>query len=524
MSKVSLIDIHILNKLLSSVAEEMGIVLKKSAFSANIKERKDFSCAIFDSKARLLAQAAHIPVHLGAMPMTVSNMLKLKQPYKGDVIWSNDPFLGGTHLPDITMLKAVFLENEDEPIFYVVCRAHHADIGGKYPGSMALVEDIKDEGVMISPEYIIKNKQIIEKNFNHFLTQVRKPEERKGDILAQLACLERGSKRLIQLVKSWGKEKILSVIDMLIDYGERVMKETIKEIPNGEYEFCDALDDDGFNKEPIWIKVNIKIKDDQAILDFSNTDRQVKSSINTVKSVTASCCYYVFFCLLGEDYPINHGSLAPIKIVTQPATIVDAQRPAPVAAGNVETSQRIVDVILGALSKALPDKIPAASCGTMNNVSFGGIDPRNNKEFTYYETIGGGMGASPNMDGLSAVQVHMTNTLNTPIEAIEYEYPVMIEKYKIRRNSGGCGKFKGGDGIIRSFKFLFNGTLSLLTERRIFSPYGLYGGTSGKKGKNLVFIDDKIIKLSGKTTINIKKGDILEIYTPGGGGWGIDRG
>jgi len=517
------IEVNILNKLLSSIAEEMGIVLKKASFSANIKERKDFSCAIFDSEARLLAQAAHIPVHLGAMPMTVTSILRLKTPRNGDVIWSNDPFLGGTHLPDITMLKPVFVDtNDDKPLFYVVCRAHHADIGGKYPGSMSLVKDFKDEGFLILPQNIVNNNKIEKEILDHFLKNVRKPQERKGDILAQLACLERGSQRLIQLAKAWSKEKIISTANMLIDYGEKVMRETIKEIPDGEYEFCDALDDDGFNDIPINIRLNLKIEKDYAILDFTNTDDQVESSINTVKSVTASCCYYVFFCLLGEDYPINQGSLNPIKIITRKGSLVDAKKPAPVAAGNVETSQRIVDVIFGALSKALPDKIPAASCGTMNNVSFGGIDPKNNEEFTYYETIGGGMGASPNRDGISAVQVHMTNTLNTPIEAIEYEYPVIIEKYMIRKNSGGSGKFKGGDGIIRSFRFLFDGELSLLTERRKFAPYGLYGGKPAKKGENILIKNEKKTNLPGKITINIKSGDILEIYTPGGGGWGID--
>jgi len=518
----SIIDVTILNKLLSSIAEEMGIVLKKASFSTNIKERKDFSCAIFDSKARLLAQAAHIPVHLGAMPMTVANILKIKTPRYGDVIWSNDPFLGGTHLPDITMLKPVFLNSSDhEPMFYVVCRAHHADIGGKYPGSMSLVRNFNDEGFLISPQNIVTNNNIEEEILETFLKNVRKPQERKGDILAQLSCLEKGNQRLIQLTNSWTKEKILSTIEMLIDYGETVMRETIKEIPDGEYKFCDALDDDGFNDTPINIRLNLKIKEDHAVLDFTNTDDQVESSINTVKSVTASCCYYVFFCLLGEDYPINQGSLNPIKIITKKGSIVDAKKPAPVSAGNVETSQRIVDVILGALSKALPDKIPAASCGTMNNISFGGIDPRSHEEFTYYETIGGGMGASPYRDGLSAVQVHMTNTLNTPIEAIEYEYPVMIEKYMIRKGSGGSGKFKGGDGIIRSFRFLFDGKLSLLTERRRFSPYGLYGGKPAKKGENILIRANKTSKLPGKITIDIKKGDILELHTPGGGGWGL---
>jgi len=496
MDNSFIIEASILNKLLSSIAEEMGIVLKKASFSANIKERKDFSCAIFDSKARLIAQAAHIPVHLGAMPMTVANILELKTPRYGDIIWCNDPFLGGTHLPDVTMLKPVFLsKTDDEPIFYVVCRAHHADIGGKYPGSMSLVKDFKDEGFLIPPQHIVTNNQTDKEILNQFLKNVRKPQERKGDILAQIACLERGNKRLIQLTKSWTKKKLLLTIEKLIAYGEKVMRETIKEIPDGEYEFCDALDNDGFNDVALNIRLKLKIEKDQAILDFSKTDNQVKSSMNTVKSVTASCCYYVFFCLLGDDYPINHGSLAPIKLITRRGSLVDSNKPAPIAAGNVETSQRIVDVILGALSKALPHKIPAASCGTMNNISFGGIDPRNKEEFTYYETIGGGMGASPSSDGLSAVQVHMTNTLNTPIEAIEYEYPITIEKYAIRKNSGGKGKFRGGDGIIRSFRFLFDGTLSLLTERREIAPYGLYGGSPAQKGENILIRDNKKTKI-----------------------------
>ncbi len=445
------IDLQILNKLLSSIAEEMGIVLQRSSFSANIKERRDFSCALFDGKARLLAQAAHIPVHLGAMPMTVATVLEYMTPCKGDIIWTNDPFSGGTHLPDITMILPVFFDEicRDDPLFYLVCRAHHADVGGKEPGSMSLANSIEEEGILIRPECICRAGSLDNYRLDRFLSEVRRPDERMNDIKAQIACLMRGADRLYHLVESWSWTKLQGMLEPLLDYGHRVMKKTIASIPSGTYEFCDALDDDGIHDTPIQIRLRLTVDKESVILDFSDSDDQAKTGINTVKSVTCSCCYYVFQCLQGEEYPVNHGAIMPINIITRRGSIVDAKSPAPVAAGNVETSQRIVDVILGALAQAIPDVIPAASCGSMNNISFGG-ELENGKYFSYYETIGGGMGARPYADGLSAVQTHMTNTLNTPIEALEHEYPVLIERYAIRRGSGGNGQFRGGDGIIRS--------------------------------------------------------------------------
>ncbi len=516
------IDIQVTNRILSAIAEEMGLVLQRSAFSSNIKERRDFSCAIFDKKARLLAQAAHIPVHLGAMPDTIKMVRENFELSPGDIIITNDPFSGGTHLPDITLVAGVFDKEEKELIFYLACRAHHADVGAKTPGSMALTQDLDDEGVLIKPNYLSVGGDIIEDYFNELVNQMRNPLERAGDLKAQIASLLRGEKRLKAILESQEKRKFLSTLSHLLSYGKRFMSKTISEIPNGTYEFTDFLDDDGISEELVPIKVTLTIKDDKAIVDFNGTSPQRPSCINATISVTRSAVYYCFFCLVGEGYPVNAGSLEPITIKAPKGSLLNPEPPVPVAAGNVETSQRIVDCVFGALSQAIPEKIPAASCGTMNNIAIGGRF-YDGKEFTYYETIGGGMGARPGKDGISAIQVHMTNTLNTPIEALEQTYPMMIEAYSIRDGSGGIGKFKGGDGIIRRYRFLVPCTISLFTERRKTSPYGLFGGKDGKIGENLLFKTGKNQpkSLPGKCILKLEKGDLLEIRTPGGGGFGL---
>ncbi len=518
---ISPIDIQVTNKLLTAVAEEMGIVLQKSAFSPNIKERRDFSCAVFDGKGRLLAQAAHIPVHLGAMPMTVKEVLGQLTIRPGDVVITNDPFSGGTHLPDITLMSGVFLKGGEKPVFYILARAHHADIGGITPGSMPLARHIDEEGVLISPAYLVQEGEVNQELFDWFMSRVRSREEREGDLRAQMACLDRGAKRLDKILAREGEGSFVEKLDPLLDYGERVMQSVISGLPDGVYEFEDAMDDDGFGSTPVPIRVRLEKTGDGVVADFSNTSPQVESGINTVPSVTAAAVYYCFFCLVGHDYPINAGSLRPIEVITRPGTLLHALPPAPVAAGNVETSQRIVDCVLGALSQAAPDLIPAAGCGTMNNLAVGGRKGRDN-HFTYYETIGGGMGGGPGHPGLSAVQVHMTNTLNTPIEALEQEYPLVVEEYSIRRGSGGTGRFPGGDGIIRRYRFLREATVTLLTERRRLSPYGLDGGGPGKAGRNILYRQGETHpeELPGKAHVDMNPGDVLEIRTPGGGGWG----
>jgi len=520
---LNVIEIEVFNKLFSSIAEEMGIILARSSFSANIKERRDFSCAIFDTRGELVAQAAHIPVHLGAMPMTLTCVLSEMELHPGDVIITNDPYKGGSHLPDITLIEPVFSPDPaapEQPLFYVVNRAHHADVGGRNPGSMGLAACLTDEGFLISPTRLYDKGGYNKKFIESFLKSVRNPEERLGDLRAQTASLARGKTRLHDLLKKYSSDYLFAVVDQLKNYAEKLMRSAINVLPNGAYSYTDYLDDDGITTKSIPISVDLIVHGSTVTADFSRSADQIESSLNAVVSVTMSATTYVFQCLVGEGYPINHGSYRPIKLITRPGTIVDAAKPAPVAAGNVETSQRIVDVLLGALSGAAADLIPAASCGSMNNIAIGGRHTRSGQEYAYYETIGGGMGGRPTMQGLSGIHTHMTNTMNTPIEALEHAYPLRVEQYGLVRNSGGSGSHKGGDGIIRSYRFLDKAHVSILTERRKLAPYGLAGGKPGGKGKNFL-VRGKIKKnLGGKSGFETEPGDLLQIRTPGGGGWG----
>ena len=508
------IELEIFNNLFSAIADEMGIVLRRSAFSPNIRERCDFSCAIFDEKGELVAQASHIPVHLGAMPETMKSILPLFEWKPGDVIITNDPFCGGTHLPDITLIKPIFFKND--LAFFLIVRAHHADVGGKYAGSMAVATHIEEEGILIRPTYLIKEGKIQKDFIENLLVKLRNPQEREGDFNAQIASLLRGEVRLNEMYKKYGLPKLKEIIDELKNYSQRAMEKILEKVPPGNYSFIDYLDDDGLEEENIPIEVEIRFKEKKAIVDFSKSASQVKGCVNAPKAVTYSAVYYVFLSLLNTlgEYPINQGCFKPIEIITKPGTIVSATYPSAVAAGNVETSQRIVDTLLGALSQAFPDLIPSASCGTMNNIAIG------NEKFAYYETIGGGMGGRPGKEGLSGVHTHMTNTLNTPVEALEHDYPIRIERYAIRENSGGKGKYRGGNGLIREYTFLEACTVTILSERRKISPYGLFGGESGKRGENLLIKGENKIFLPGKINLQVKKGDRIIIMTPGGGGWG----
>ncbi|MBA2848372.1 hydantoinase B/oxoprolinase family protein [Thermosulfuriphilus ammonigenes] len=507
------IEISIFDRLFSAVAEEMGIVLRKSAFSANIKERRDFSCAICDGRGRLVAQAAHIPVHLGAMPATMAALLKEVDFVPEDLIITNDPYAGGTHLPDITLIKPVFAD-ADRPLFFLLVRAHHADVGGKMPGSMPLASHISEEGVLIRPQHLKRQGRINEEFLAWFLSQVRNPQERRGDLTAQQAALVRGEIRLKEMIRAYGIKTLIERVEGLFLHAQQMMEETISEIPDGHYFFEDCLDDDGLGKEPVKIVARVSIDGSRAIVDLSDSDKAASTGINTVASVAAAAVYYVFLALSPEEMPINAGALEPIRVLTKPGTVVDARYPSPVAAGNVETSQRLVDVILGALAQAIPERIPAASCGSMNNVAMGF------GELTYYETIGGGMGGRFGAPGLSGVHTHMTNTLNTPIEALEQIYPLLVERYRLRERSGGRGRFRGGDGIIRAYRFLQPTQVTILSERRRFCPYGLQGGAPGRRGQNVFIRGGKKRILPGKTHLQALPGDILEIRTPGGGGWG----
>ena len=503
----------------SSTAEEMGVTLIRTSFSPNIKERKDCSCAIFDNMGNMVEQAAHIPVHLGSMPLSVKAAIEAGNMDEGDMVILNDPYRGGTHLPDITLVAPVYFESS-ESVFYVANRAHHSDVGGMSPGSMPLSTSIFQEGIIIPPLKLVERGEIDRKLMEFFLNNVRIREEREGDFEAQIMANITGIKRLGELFNKYGKDIVLFYASELLNYSERITRSVIEEIPDGTYSFEDYLDNDGISDDPIRISVQITVEGDQLIMDFSGSDPQVTGSVNAVYSITLSCVLYVIRSLIDADIATNAGCLRPIELITEKGSIVDAQYPAPVAAGNVETSQRIVDVLLGAFSKAIPDKIPAASQGTMNNITIGGVDSRTGRHFSYYETIGGGMGASKGRKGADAVHSHMTNTMNTPVEALEYNYPFLVTEYKVRKNSGGQGRYSGGNGIVRRIKLLDDAQIVVLSERRRFSPYSLEGGGPGKKGKNIVISGGKERVMPGKFSCALKKGDEIVIKTPGGGGWG----
>ena len=502
-----------------SISEEMGVTLNRTAFSPNIKERRDFSCAIFNNEGDMIAQAAHIPVHLGSMPLSVKSAIENFSLEPGDMIILNDPYKGGTHLPDVTIVAPVFL-GKDKPQFFVANRAHHADIGGMSAGSMPLSTSIFQEGIIIPPLKIMERGQIVKPIMNFILNNVRIPYEREGDFTAQIMANLTGIKRLEELVNSYNLDMVKLYANGMMDYSEKVLKAKIASMPNGTYYFEDYLDDDGINDKPIKIAVKLKIDGDRVVVDFSESDDQAKGSVNAVYSITLSAVLYVFRALIRDDIPTNAGLMRPIKLITRKGSIVDAIFPAAVAGGNVETSQRIVDVLLGALSKVILDEIPAASQGTMNNITIGGINEKTKEPFTYYETIGGGMGANNYGHGESAVHSHMTNTLNTPIEAFEFQYPMMVEEYRIRKGSGGRGKYRGGDGIIRQIRLLNDAEVTLLTERRKFAPYGLKGGEPGNTGKNVIIKEGEEKIMPSKFNIVLSKGDVVKIETPGGGGYG----
>ncbi|MCH8287079.1 hydantoinase B/oxoprolinase family protein [candidate division KSB1 bacterium] len=503
-----------------SVAEEMGAALQRTSFSPNIKERVDFSCAVFDGAGKMIAQGEHMPVHLGSMPLSVESAIKNVTMNRGDTVILNDPYNGGTHLPDITLVRPVFLAKERTPSFYTANRAHHSDIGGMTPGSMPLSREIYQEGFIIPPVKFEENFKIDRSFMKVLLANVRTPEEREGDLLAQYMAARVGEMRLLDIVKENGKAEVFRYMEELQDYSERMVRALIKGIPNGTYSFTDYMDDDGFSENPVKIAVTITIKGTNAVIDFSESGPQTLGPINAVYAITLSAVFYVFRTLVNYSIPSNYGCMVPLKVIAPEGLIVNAVRPAAVAGGNVETSQRIVDVLYGALSRAMPDRIPAASGGTMNNMTFGGIHPDTGEPFAYYETVACGMGARPDRDGIDGIHTHMTNSMNSPVEVLENQLPVRLKKYGFRRGSGGKGKFKGGDGTEKSFEFLTESNLCLLSDRRKHAPYGLHGGSSGKTGENFIIKNGKKIKLPSKFNISVKKGDVFTLRTPGGGGYG----
>ena len=581
------VELEVFKNLYHSIAEEMGAALRRTSFSPNIRERRDYSCAVFDAAGEVIAMGDHMPVHLGSMPMSVAAAVAHCTLDPGDVVMLNDPFRGGTHLPDITLVMPVYVSATSSarkkmssktmsantmsaktksgrrgrlfkaaPDFYVASRAHHADVGGTYPGSMGPCREIYQEGLRIPPVKIMRGGKLVADVLALLLNNVRTPEEREGDLGAQIAACQTGAERLGEVCERYGIARAQRAAADLLIYSEEMMRAFLGTVPPGVYRAEDFLDDDGVENKPVRIAVTLQVrpvkkspvgtrlaaphaaasKPPQVTIDFTGSDPQVQGAINAVEAITYSACFYVFRCLLHDDVPATSGMMRPIRVVAPLGTVVNARPPAAVAGGNVETSQRIVDVLLKALAQAIPDRIPAAAAGTMNNLTVGGIDLRSGdlrfgdprsgdlrsgEPFAYYETIAGGMGARPSKDGVSGVHTHMTNSLNTPAEALEYAYPIRLRQYSLRSESGGAGLHRGGDGILREIEVLTDAQVTLLADRRSRGPYGLAGGADGAPGRTLIIRHDgSEEKLPGKTSVRLRSGERIRIESPGGGGWG----
>ena len=516
--------LSIFRHLFASVAEEMGVTLGRTAYSPNIKERLDYSCALFlaaEEGPHMLAQAAHIPVHLGAMPASVQAAVAGCAPLlPGDIVVLNDPYQGGNHLPDLTMVSPFAFG--ERVLFYVASRAHHADVGGMSPGSMPLSTELFQEGVIIPPLKIVAAGERNEAVWQLILRNVRTPEEREGDLAAQLAAHRVGTQRLQGIMERYGLDDVLAHAKQLIDYTERLTRRAIEQIPDGRYVFSDFLDDDGYGNEDIPIHASVTVAGDRMVVDFSGTSPAMPGNINAVPAITRSAVAYCLRCaalaILDLDLPMNEGVFRPLEVRIPPGSLLDPPLNYAVAAGNVETSQRIVDVVYGALALALPALMPAASQGTMNNLTFGG--QHNGRPFAYYETIGGGSGAGPTGKGCDGIHVHMSNTLNTPIEALEYAFPIQVTEYRLRQGSGGEGLHRGGEGLVRGIRFLAPARATITSERRRHAPYGLQGGRPGQPGHNTLIQDGREVSLPGKADVALRAGDTIRIATPGGGGWG----
>jgi len=507
------IELSIFTSRLEAVCDEMGAVLRNAAFSPNIRDRLDFSCAVFDSGGALSAQAAHIPVHLGSMAFAMADLVSRMQWSAGDMVILNDPFLGGTHLPDVTVVAPVFIGGDLAA--FVVNRAHHADIGAASPGSMPVSRSIHEEGQVIEPVHLVRRNARDENRLEAITENPRNPADSRGDFFAQMSANRAGVARLGGLIGGMGLEGFRAGLVALNDYGERLAVQALEQIPEGIYEFEDRMDDDGQGNLDIPIRVRVALAAGRANVDFSGTADQVQGNINCPLAVAAAAVLYVFRCLMPPWTPACAGSLRPVTLEAPTGCLLNARYPAAVAAGNVETSTRVVDVVMGALAQAIPDRIPAASHGSMNNLAMGSAESGNG--WDYYETIGGGMGSGAHGGGLSGVQTHMTNTLNTPIEVLEARYPLRVIRYLLRRGSGGAGIRPGGDGLVRELEFLAPAAVSLLTERRRHSPWGVNGGGPGRPGINL--LNGRV--LPAKIELRVAAGDRLSIETPGGGGYGV---
>jgi N-methylhydantoinase B len=508
---IDAITLEVARNRFAAIADEMGVVLRRTSLSPNIKERADCSAAVFTADGEMLAQAEHIPVHLGSMPASVQACLDRFDPIPGVQYAVNDPYRGGTHLNDLTVLAPVFVEGIH--IAWVANRAHHADVGGEAPGSMpSHATRLEQEGHIVSPMVAVENGSWTEEFLQPFLAASRTPWERRGDLDGQMGCNAVAVKRLSELVEGEGLDRYREVSEALLQYGERRMLAALSDLPDDTYRFEDYME---FGSENVAIRVAVRVDGDHLHADFSGSDDQIEANFNAVEAVTRSCLYYAVRVATDPTIPANGGCYRPLSLEAPEGSIVNARPPAAVAAGNVETSQRIADVLLGALAQAAPDRVPAAGQGTMNNVLIG------NDEFAYYETVAGGQGARPFRDGQSGIQTGMTNTQNTPIESLHTHYPFRVTSYTLRRDSGGAGRFRGGDGIHREIEFRTAATLSLMGERRRNAPWGLAGGEPGAVGEDwLVTAAGERRRLAGKTTVEVTPGDRLVVLTPGGGGWG----
>jgi N-methylhydantoinase B len=538
------VTLEVFRHLFAAAAEEMGAALRRASYSPNIKERRDYSCAVFDPLGRPVAMGDHMPVHLGAMPMSVTAVLRELGPLEpGDVAMVNDPFHGGTHLPDITLVAPVHAEaagvapvhaeaageldagEADEPTLmgFLASRAHHSDVGGMAPGSMPLAREIYQEGVRIPPLLLYRRGVLNSGVMELLLANVRTPGERRGDLDAQLAALHAGQERIRELISSRGIPAVAAAMGDLVAYADRLIASAVEKLPDGSWTAEDALEDDGFGTGPIPIRARVTVRGAQLTVDFTGSAHQVPGGVNAVQAITASATRYVVRCLaealLGMEIPAGGGSMVGLELILPESSVVNAAPPASVAAGNVETSQRITDVLLRAFGKAVPHLVPALSQGTMNNTTAGGVDPRTGRPFTYYETVGGGMGGGPGGPGLSGVHCHMSNSLNTPVEALEHAYPFRVRAYGLREGSGGSGTHPGGEGLRRDIQLLADATVTILSERRSAGPDGANGGGPGAPGRNVLIRDGREETLPGKVTLELRSGDVVSVRSPGGGGW-----
>ena len=525
MNKVDGVLLEVIGNTFMSIAEEMGAVLIKSAYSTNIKERRDCSCAVFDAQGNTIAQAEHIPMHLGSLLGMVSEIRKNyaeQDIHEGDVFIANDPYNGGgTHLPDIAIASPVFYDKKI--VAYVINIAHHNDVGGRVPGSNAAdSESIYEEGIRIPPVKIFKQGMLDEDLLRLILLNCRINDIRRGDLHAQFACNRKGMQRVQEACEKFGKDTILACMRELLNYSERKMRHAIAQIPNGTFEFTDYLDSDGLGGPPVPISVKIDIGDDEILLDFSNNPQQVKGALNLTETALMACVYYSVKCILDPTLPSNGGYYRAIKYNVKPGTLVCCKEPAAVA-GRTDTAQRVVDVIFGAFAQVIPQRVIAGCNSAITSIIFGGQNPKTDKYYIYLETVAGGSGARYNADGLDAVQVHLTNTSNLPIESLESEYPLMVDQYTLIPDSGGAGQFRGGLGIRKDIRILDHECVfSVKADRQKLPPWGVFGGHDGTPGQIVVNPDsgDPVVLDSKKSNTILPPGTVLCCRTPGSGGYG----